>query len=112
MRHHEKSVTNCEDRRAINDDAIKQRCSLGNQLSEKWPGKNLSWIRRAAATPEDEPLPSSPAENVFRQLNALIDELDFSGWNLTCCRGKVRFTNQAIRHSRRAVFIGIISCTR
>ena len=112
MWHHEESVTDCKDRCAIDHNAIKQGCSLSNQLSEERAGKNLSGIGRASSTCEDKKLASRRGENVFRQLNALIDELDFSGGNLTRCRGYVRFTHQAIRHSRRAVFIGIISRIR
>src|SRR5436189_3087128 len=112
MWHHEESVTDCKDRCSIDQDAIKQGCSLSNQLAEEGAGKNLSGIGRASPTCEDKQLASGRGENVFRQLNALIDELDFSGRNLTRCRGYVRFTDEAIRHSRRAVFIGIISRIR
>src|SRR5213078_5166751 len=63
-------------------------------------------------TCEDKQLASGRGENVFRQLNALIDQLDFSRGNLARCRGYIRFTHQAIRHSRRAVFVRIISRIR
>src|SRR5206468_5298609 len=93
-------------------DAIKQGCSLSNQLSEERAGKNLSGIGRASPTCQDKKLASPRGENVFPQLDALVDQLDFSGGNLTRCRGYVRFTHQATRHSRRSVFIGIISRIR
>src|SRR4051812_33640492 len=109
MWHHEESVTDRKNRCAIDHDAIKQRCSLGNQLAEERAGKNLSRIGRTASSGEDKQLASGRGENSSSHLKALIDELDFSGRNLTRCRGDVRFTHQAIRHSRRAVFIRIIS---
>src|SRR5881397_3046457 len=112
MWHHEESVTDCKNRCAIDHDAIKQDCSLSNQLSEERAGKNLSGIGRASSTCQDKKLASRRGENVFRQLDALVDQLDFSGGNLTRCRGYVRFTHQAIRHSWRTVFIGIISRIR
>src|SRR5438874_13169816 len=112
MWHHEESVTDCKNRCAIDYHAIKQGCSLSNQLSEEGAGKNLSGIGRASSTCQDKKLASRRGENVFRKLNALVDQLDFSGGNLTRCRGYVRFTHQAIRHSRRAVFVRIISRIR
>src|SRR5436190_21940444 len=112
MWHHEESVTDCKNRCAIDYHAIKQGCSLSNQLSEERAGKNLSGIGRASSTCQDKKLASRRGENVFRQLNAFVDELDFSGGNLTRCRGYVCFTHQAIRHSRCAVFVGIISRIR
>src|SRR5213075_1814142 len=93
MWHHEESVTDCKNRCAIDHDAIKQGCSLSNQLSEERAGKNLSGIGRASSTCQDK-------------------KLAFSGGNLTRCRGYVRFTHKAIRHSWRTVFIGIISRIR
>src|SRR5437762_14180900 len=105
MWHHEESVTDCKDRCAIDHDAIKQGCSLSNQLSEKRAGKNLSGIGRASSTCQDKKLASRRGEYVFRQLNALVDEPDFSGGNLMRCRGYVHFTHKAISLSCRTVFI-------
>jgi hypothetical protein len=76
MWHHEESVADCKDRCAIDHDAIKQGCSLSNQLPEERAGKNLSGIGCASSTCEDKQLASRRGENVFRQLSALIDELD------------------------------------
>src|SRR5947209_10354359 len=109
MWHHEESVTDCKNRCAIDHDAIKQGCSLSNQLSEERAGKNLSGIGRASSTCQDKKLASRRGENVFRQLDALVDQLDFSGGNLTRCRGYVRFPPQTMRHSPRALFLSIIS---
>ena len=105
---HEQSVTDCQDWCAINHHAIKKFCSFNNQLAEEWPCKNLSGIRRASSTGKDEQLAAGRSKNVARQRNVLIHKLEFASWNLARCRGDVGLTDQAIRDSRRGVFIGII----
>ncbi len=85
MWRHEKSVTDCQDRSAIDHYAIKERCSLSNQMPEERAGKNFSRIGRASSTREDRKLTSGRGENVFRHCNVLVDNLDFSGGNLTRC---------------------------
>ena len=107
---HEQSVTDCQNWCAIDYHTIKDCCSLGNELPEEWPGKNLSRIGRASSTCEDGKLASCRGENVPCQLNALVDKLDFSSGNLARCRGYVRFTHQAVYHSRRSFFVGIVCC--
>src|SRR2546430_17374215 len=94
MWHHEESVTDCKNRCAIDHDAIKQGCSLSNQLSEERAGKNLSGIGRAAPTCQDKKLASRRGENVFRKLKALVDQLVFSGGNFAPCPGHGRSTPQ------------------
>src|SRR5690242_8517865 len=109
MWHHEQSVTDGKNRCAVDHDAIKQGCSLGNQLAKERAGENLGGVGRASSTCEDKQLPSGSSKNISRHLYALIDELDFSSRNLTRCRSYVRFTHKAIGHTRRAVLIRIIS---
>src|SRR5438094_8451574 len=99
MWHHEESVTDCKNRCAIDHDAIKQGCSLSNQLSEERAGKNLSGIGRASSTCQDNKLASRRGENVFRQLNALVDQLDFAGGHLTRPRRYVRLPTKVVSHS-------------
>src|SRR5256885_16608471 len=99
MWHHEESVTDCKNRCAIDYHAIKQGCSLSNQLSEERAGKNLSGIGRASSTCQDKKLASRRGENVFRKLNALADQLDFSGGNSTPLPSNRRFTPPATAHS-------------
>ena len=106
---HQQSVTDCKNGSTIDHNAIEKSCSLGDQLAEKWSGKNFRRIGCAPSTREDIELPTRCGKNFSRQLNILIDKLDFSSRNLARGSGQVGFTYQAIRHSRRGVFVGIIS---
>ena len=106
---HQQSVTDCKNGSTIDHNAIEKSCSLGDQLAEKWSGKNFRRIGCAPSTREDIELPTRCGKNFSRQLNILIDKLDFSSRNLARGRGQVGFTHQAIRHSRCGVFVGIVS---
>src|SRR5438034_2856394 len=111
MWHHEESVTDCKNRCAIDHDAIKQGCSLSNQLSEERAGKNLSGIGRASSTCQDKKLASRRGENAFRQLNAIGDQLAFSGGNITHCRDYLSFLHILDTNLLRADLRPLISRT-
>src|SRR5437667_569739 len=109
---HEQSVADCQNWCAIDYHAIKDFCGLSDELPEEWPGKNLSRIWRTPSARENGKLPSRGSENFPCQLNVFVDKLNFSGGDLARCRCYIRFTHEAIRHSRLAVFGRIISRIR
>src|SRR5215471_6762237 len=109
---HEESVTDRKDRCAIDHYAIEQPCGLGNQLAKEWSSKNLSRIRSASPTCENAKLTACRRENLPGQGNVFVSKLDFAGGNLARSGGQICFTNQAICHSRRSVFLGIVSRAR
>src|SRR4029077_7623284 len=97
VRSHEESVTYSKNRCAIDHHAVKQLCSLSNQLPEEWTGKNLSRIRRTSSAREDRKLDSRRRKNFPSKPNVLVDKLDFPGGNHARCRNQVHFTDQTIR---------------
>src|SRR4029077_4983540 len=99
----------CKNRCAIDHYAVKQLCSLSNQLPEEWTGKNLSRLGRTSSACEDRKLASRRGKNFPSQLNVLVDKLDFPGGNHARCRNQVHFTDQTIRHTRWGVFLGIVA---
>ena len=107
MWRHQKSITNCKNRRAVDHNAVIKRCSLNDQTAEERAGKNFSRIRRAPSTRQNGKLTSRRSVKfpVRAMFSSTIWISPAGIWALLTLR---RLHQQTIYDSRLAVLVRVI----